>query len=160
MSDFPVSFHRSFPFPCHFFTSDLAFSTQRQKWCYHIQSRTWKTWYRTSRSLVFFKIGALKVLQTSVKHLFFKRLEVWGAAALSKRNSKFAKFLRTPFFTKYLRWLLLVIISVTPLFTLSKQTSRHHFFKTAYYLRFYGPWKYRNTNNEILLGWILRIVVA
>ena len=53
---------------------------------------------------------------------------------------KFAKFLTTPCFTEYLRWLLQVIISLTPdslplanrFFCLDASLS-----KTDYYLRFY-----------------------
>ena len=115
-------FHGSFPLSCSFFKSELTFSTQRQKWCSHIQNRTGKTWYKSSRSLMFCKIG---VLNFTGKHLFWslflKRLQGWGPATLSKGDSNtgisvevFEIFKDISFFTKHLRWLLLVIISLRP----------------------------------------------
>ena len=72
---------------------------------------------RSSRSQMFFKIGALKNFanftekKPVLKSLFNK---VAGLKDFNKRDSntdvfivKFAKFLSTPFFTDHLRWLLL-----------------------------------------------------
>ena len=107
-----------------FFTSDLTFITQRQKWCSHIQNN-WKTWYRSSRSQRFFKIGVLKTSQTSQENICvgvsFKKVAGLKLCKIVKKETprqvfpvNFSKFLRTPLFTEHLRWLLLVIISLTP----------------------------------------------
>ena len=75
--------------------------------------------FRSSRSLMFFKIGILKnVINLTGKHLscslFLIKLKVFKLVTLLKRDSntgafpvKFAKLLRKPFFTEHLQWLLL-----------------------------------------------------
>ena len=73
----------------------------------------------SNRSQMFLKIGVLKNLANFTgKHLcwslFFNKVAGLRPATLLKKRLqhrcfpvKFAKFLRTPFFTEYLRWLLL-----------------------------------------------------
>ena len=73
---------------------------------------------RSSRSQMFFKIGILKNFAIITgKHLcwspFLIKLHTWRSAALLNRDSHrcfhvdFSKCLRTAFFIKHLRWLLL-----------------------------------------------------
>ena len=73
---------------------------------------------RSSRSEMFFKIGILKNFAIITgKHLcwspFLIKLRTWRSAALLNRDSHrcfhvdFSKCLRTAFFIKHLRWLLL-----------------------------------------------------
>ena len=150
MRDFPVFFHESFPFSCYFFTSDLTLSTQCQKWCSQIQNRTGKTWYKSNRLQMFFKIGVLKISQNSQQNtcvrVSFKKVAGLRPCNIIKKRIqhrcflvKFAKLLWTPFFTEHLRWLLLVITSLTPdslPWVRRFHLTTRHFSKTAYYLRF------------------------
>ena len=75
---------------------------------------------RSSRSEVFCKKMFLQNLQISQENIctrvpFFIKLQAWPATLLKKDlwhrcfAVKFAKFLRTPFFTEHLRWLHLSI---------------------------------------------------
>ena len=137
MSNFPLFFHRLFPFSCYFFTSDLKFSTQHQKWCSHIHNRTGKTWYASIRLQMFFKISVLKISQTSQENTFVGVSATWlRPCNIFKKilqyrcfPATFVKLLRTPFLTEHLRWLFLVIISLTP--------DSLPWLSLAYYQRFY-----------------------
>ena len=89
--------------------------------------------------------------------LFLKRLQRWGSAALSKRDSThvfscqvWEIFMDTFFYRTSVVAASGDNKSHTRLFTLSKQTfsSRHVTFLRAYYLRFYRRWKQRNTNKK------------
>ena len=77
--------------------------------------------YRSSRSM-FFRIGVLKNFamftgKNLCWSLFLIKLQAWKPAILFKRDSKIGIFLwnlekfflRTPFFTEHIRWLLLKI---------------------------------------------------
>ena len=80
--------------------------------------------YRRSRPEVFCKEGALRnFAKFTEKHqcqsLFFNKVAGLGPATLLKKKLwhwcfpvNFAKFLRTPFFTEHLRWLLLFIANL------------------------------------------------
>ena len=74
--------------------------------------------YRSSRSQMYFRIGVLKnFAMFTGKYLclslFFINIQAWKPATLLKKRLrhrcfpvKFARFLRTPFFTEHLQWLL------------------------------------------------------
>ena len=78
---------------------------------------------RSSRSEVFCTKGALKILQNSQENhcarvSFFNKVAGLRSATLLKKRlwhscspTDFAKFLRSPFFTEHLQWLLLKFIS-------------------------------------------------
>ena len=74
----------------------------------------WNLLCRSSRSQMFFKIGALKTFAIfTAKHLcwslFLMKLQAWRAATLSKRDSNTSVFLWAASFIEHLRWLLLII---------------------------------------------------
>ena len=113
-------FHRSFPFSCYFFKSDLTFSINvkndvlafEQIWKNVIQKQSLADVLlnRCSKNFANFTGKYLRPCNIIEKRLQHRCFPV-----------KFAKFLRTPFFTEDFRWLLLVIKSHTKLFTLGKQ---------------------------------------
>ena len=76
----------------------LSFQSEQKKACVN---ESHEKNYRSSRSQMFFKMGVLKNFSnftgpaTLLKRLQHRRFPV-----------KFAKFVRTPFFTEHLRWLL------------------------------------------------------
>ena len=69
---------------------------------------------RSSRSQMFFKIGVLgNIVNFTGKHLYSSHFLIKACNFIKKRLRdrcfpvNFAKFLRTPFFTEHLQWLLL-----------------------------------------------------
>ena len=102
-----------------FYLDCLSFFTLKDESC----NPTYATLTRGSQPEVFCKRGVLKNLATfRGKHLcwslFFNKVAGLRHAALVKKRLQhrcfsvnFAKFLRTPFFTERLRWLLLIVIT-------------------------------------------------
>ena len=86
-----------------------------RKWClYESQRKTlWLSFVRSCRSQMFFKIDALKNFANfTVKNLcwslYLIKLQPKGLQLQHRCFPvKFHKFLRAPFFTEHLRWLLL-----------------------------------------------------
>ena len=84
--------------------------------------------YRSSRWQMYFRIGVLKNFAIFTgKHqcwsLFLINMQAWTPATLLKRDSNIGfflwnlqKFLRTPFFTEHIHWLLLEIFQELSLY--------------------------------------------
>ena len=136
VSDFPVIFHRSLYFRVIFYQWGLCiFRVIFYQWpdVHHTTSKMMFSHSEQLENVIqkqkqpqrFFKIGVLKTSQTSQENICvgvsFKKVAGLKLCKIVKKETprqvfpvNFSKFLRTPLFTEHLRWLLLVIISLTP----------------------------------------------
>ena len=107
---------------------------------------------RNSRSQMFFKIGAPKnFVNFTGKHLCFPL--------------KFAKFLRTPFFTEHLRWLLLSKVLFMNVSSFTSPLPHFHYILTALLLSLFDEilsslYHYYYIITIIIPEWFIRIAAT